>query len=244
MNASRRITSKIFLLLLLLLLHHSAAGAPSSPVPYRIGVAATDHVTETTGSAAGRKINKSSKTIRSNIDRLWTKYARAFRIAVFLYYSRGAVESIAGDSWEGVRDPDRVFGERSQGGSTTTLTRKHRTLRSERLRQLVGAGYTPRLVWLFGLMLRGIIYCTDIPQIFNPPIGFGAGAVVAARYAQREWLPVIFVGWYGGDWYWTKVFGLTASGPPTDFGGVPIRIQQVRMKGGPSSSGGGGGASS
>jgi hypothetical protein len=92
---------------------------------------------------------------------------------------------------------------------------------------LVGVGYTPRLVWLFGLMLRGIIHCTALPKIFEPPIGFGAGAVAAARFANREWLPCIMLGWYGGDFYWRKIFGLDGAPGDQNFNGVPITIYGV-----------------
>ena len=97
------------------------------------------------------------------------------------------------------------------------------------LHSLVGAGYTPRLVWLFGLMLRGIIHCTALPQIFDPSMSWGAGSVAAARYAHREWLPCILLGWFGSDFYWRILFGV--NGPPrgSSFDGVPIRIQHVQF---------------
>lgn len=132
------------------------------------------------------------------------------------------------DCWEAVRDPDRVFGKQI----SRTFERKvvmRRTKRAETLRALVGAGYTPRLVWLFGLMLRGIVHCTALPKIFEPPIGFGAGAVAAARFAHREWLPCIMLGWYGSEYYWKLLFGVNGPPPNSGFDGVPIEIRRVRV---------------
>lgn len=57
-----------------------------------------------------------------------------------------------------------------------------------------------------------------------------------ARFAHREWLPVIMLGWYGGDLYWKYLWGV--DGPPVDgvtgersdvFDGVPIAIRGVRL---------------
>jgi len=156
----------------------------------------------------------------------WRDWARYFRICVFLYCTRESVDSIVDDSWEAVRDPDRVFQQIQRVGERKVVMR--RTRRSETIRALVGAGYTPRLVWLFGLMLRGIVHCTALPQIFMPPIGFGAGACMAARFAHREWLPIIMLGWYGSEYYWKTLFGVNGP-PPTDFDGVPIKIRNVRL---------------
>lgn len=86
-----------------------------------------------------------------------------------------------------------------------------------------------RMVWLFGLMLRGIVHCTALPKVFQPPLGWGTGSVLAAKFAHREWIPVIMLGWFGSGPYWTTLFGVT--GPPggPDFDGVPITIKGVRF---------------
>jgi len=137
------------------------------------------------------------------------------------------MDSIVEDSWEAVRDPDRVFGQQIHREGERQVV-KRRTRRSETIRALVGAGYCPRLVWLYGVMLRGIISCTALPTIFNPPLGWGAGSVAAARFAHREWLPVIMLGWFGSEFYWKTLFGV--DGPPRDtFDGVPIKIRHVRV---------------
>ena len=87
------------------------------------------------------------------------------------------------------------------------------------------------MVWLFGLMLRGIIYCTAIPKtMFQPHLGWGAGSVMAARFVHREWIPVIMLGWFGSEQYWTILFNVNGP-PPVDptFDGVPITIRGVRL---------------
>ena len=52
-----------------------------------------------------------------------------------------------------------------------------------------------------------------------------------ARFAHREWLPCIMLGWYGSDWYWKYLFAV--DGPPkpsdADFDGFPITIHGVRL---------------
>lgn len=52
-----------------------------------------------------------------------------------------------------------------------------------------------------------------------------------ARFAHREWLPCIMLGWYGSAWYWKYLFGV--DGPPdpdaAEFDGFPITIHGVRM---------------
>lgn len=158
------------------------------------------------------------------LTKLWNKYARLFRICVFLYFTHGSVQSIMSDSWEAVRDPSCAQRIRNKSERENVLLRSKS---AELRRKLVGVGYTPRLVWLFGLMLRGIIHCTALPKIFEPPIGFGAGAVAAARFANREWLPCIMLGWYGGDFYWRKIFGLDGAPGDQNFDGVPITIYGV-----------------
>mmetsp|Transcript_65468 Transcript_65468/g.77491 ORF Transcript_65468/g.77491 Transcript_65468/m.77491 type:complete len:254 (+) Transcript_65468:113-874(+) len=150
------------------------------------------------------------------------------RLAIFTRYSRGAIKSIIEDTWEAERDPQLVFGQKVVSKNEQKIIRR-RAAQARTLRMLVGAGYTPRLVWFFGVMLRGIIHCTALPRIFEPPIGWGAGSVLAARVAHREWLPCIMLGWYGSALYWSVLFGV--DGPPDNdgFSGVPITIQGVTL---------------
>lgn len=151
-------------------------------------------------------------------DRISPRLLRALRYAAFVFFSRNTVVSVAEDSWEIIRKPGRFH-----DAPSTVAARK---LRAEALRKLIGAGYTPRLVFLVGLMLRGFFSCTAVPVVFDPPIGFGAGSAAAAGWAGREWLPVCMAGWYLSGPYW-KVFGV--NGPPSDgrFEGVPISVRNV-----------------
>lgn len=150
--------------------------------------------------------------------RISPRLLRALRYAAYVFFSRNTVVSIVDDSWEIIRVPGRFH-----DAPSTVAARK---LRAEALRKLIGAGYTPRLVFLVGLMLRGFFSCTALPVVFDPPIGFGAGSAAAAGWAGREWLPVCMAGWYLSGPYW-KMFGV--NGPPMDgrFEGVPISVRNV-----------------
>jgi len=141
---------------------------------------------------------------------------RLLRHSVFLFFGRHSLNSMRLDCWEIVSRPGRF-----KGSPATVAARK---LRSEALRKLIGAGYTPRLVFLVGLMMRGLVLCTAVPYVFNPPVGFGAGAAMAAEWAGREWIPVCFWGWYLGGPYW-RAMGI--AGPPEDgqFVGFPIVVE-------------------
>ena len=41
-------------------------------------------------------------------------------------------------------------------------------------------------------------------SIFNPTLGYGAGAMLAARFCQREWIRCILLGWGVGGAYWSS----------------------------------------
>lgn len=154
---------------------------------------------------------------------------RLVRLTVFVWCTKNSVVSILNDTWELERHPLSLKRE-----VRNPFVRRNVASRVERdryLRKLVGAGYTPRLVWLYGVMLRGVLQCTAIPKVFNPPIGWGAGAALAARYAVREWLPCILLGWYGSEWYWKMLFGVKGApdNKKNDFDGVPIAVKKVQM---------------
>jgi hypothetical protein len=134
---------------------------------------------------------------RDILHRILCHKFRLFHAFVFLYYTQDTFESILQDEWEAERNPEKFFGKKGILLSNRRDVVQRRVLRDRTIRKLVGAGYTPRLVWLFGVMLRGIIHCTAIPKVFEPHIGWGAGSVFAARFANREWLPAILIGWFG-----------------------------------------------
>lgn len=223
-STSTRTSRFLFILTIILLVVSDCNCSSDAVTPYRLGnfayVPAPPPPAPSVSTLPTKQLHKLSQ--------VWEKHiAHYFRIGVFIYYSRGAITSIYDDSWEAIRDPTMVFGKQIRREEERKVVQK-RTRHAERLRAFVGAGYTPRLVWLFGLMLRGIIHCTDLPIIFEPPIGFGAGAVAAARYAHREWLPCIMLGWYGSGFYWRTLFGVDGS-PKSSFDGVPIKIRHVRF---------------
>lgn len=155
-----------------------------------------------------------------------------FYSVIFGYFTADSVLSIWDDEWAAERDPQRYFAATSwrwHHERERDVVRR-RVFKDRTIRKLVGAGYTPRLVFLFGIMLRGFVRCTALPKIFDPPIGWGAGSVVAARFACREWLPIILIGWYASKFYWNL---FSVNGPPKDhspddpFYGFPITIHKV-----------------
>ena len=150
---------------------------------------------------------------------------KACRFIVFCVYSCESIISVLNDTWAMERNRQHLL------ASDKNVQR--RVERDKMLRKMVGAGYTPRLVWLYGVMLRGICTCTPILKVLNPPIGWGAGAVAAARFAHREWLPCILLGWFGSEWYWEVLCGVNgppkSDNPDLDFDGIPITIHKVRF---------------
>ena len=160
-------TSRRFLVLIIILLLFSYTQCSSDAVaPYRLGNFA--HVPKPSPPPA--PFVSTLQTQLQKLSQIWEEHiAHYFRIGVFIYYTRGAVVSIYDDSWEAIRDPTAVFGKRIRRDKERKVVQR-RIRHAERLRAFVGAGYTPRLVWLFGVMLRGIIHCTDLPKIFEPPM--------------------------------------------------------------------------
>lgn len=53
----------------------------------------------------------------------------------------------------------------------------------------------------------------------------------AARFANREWIPVIMLGWFGSQYYWKEIFGVHGPPNPKDvsFDGFPITIHKVQL---------------
>ncbi|KAG7336905.1 hypothetical protein IV203_006178 [Nitzschia inconspicua] len=178
-----------------------------------------------------RMIVRLKKSLGQLVKRVWNNKMRLFHFFIFMYYTRDSMESIATDSWEAERNPDKFFGKRGILQSHERDVVRRRVTSSRTIRKLVGAGYTPRLVWLYGVMLRGIIHCTALPKIFEPTIGWGAGSVFAARFTYREWLPVIMLGWFGSTYYWKTLFGVDGPPNPADasFDGFPIAIHKVQL---------------
>ena len=144
------------------------------------------------------------------------------RVFLFWLTARVPFYSIAFDDWAAVRSASSVEKTARAKSITEEILRRRR--RGAKVQKLIGVGYTPRIVALAGLMLRSLHVSTALPSIWDPPIGLGAGACVAARWAQREWLACLMVGWYVGGAYWC-IMGVA---PPAGFAGVPVAVRQVR----------------
>jgi hypothetical protein len=109
--------------------------------------------------------------------------------------TRGVWASVRADQWRAVRlAPEEV--ERSRDA----ILKKRR--RAAQVGQLLGAGYTPRITFLAGMMLRSLQLSTRLRRVFDPSLGYAAGASLAAAFSQREWLPCILLGWGTGGVYW------------------------------------------
>ena len=160
---------------------------------------------------------------------------RIFRTWVFYFFSKECMDSIYEDKWHAERSPEDFFGDGGMWvttGSHKEVVRR-RMSRSKRNRQWVGLGYTPRLVWLVGVLLRGTFACTAIEKVFNPSItSWGAGMVLGAKCTHQEWIAAFMLGWYGSYYYWKLLFG--CNGPPGikgGFEGLPISISKIRIFG-------------
>ena len=113
-------------------------------------------------------------------------------VVIALHCSRDAVSAIQADKWTALRD---VPPERDSIRS--------RRRRAAQVGQLLGAGYTPRITFLAGLMLRSLQMCTEVRRFFDPSLGYAAGACLGASYSHREWIPCILLGWGVGGAYWS-----------------------------------------
>merc|ERR1711939_1160220 len=105
------------------------------------------------------------------------------------------MESVRTDRWEVIRVQDMVACGRI----------KRRRRRAAQVGDLLGAGYTPRIVFLAGLMLRSLQLGTKLRHAFNPSLGYAAGATLAAWFAKREWLSCMMLGWGAGGVYWSSL---------------------------------------
>jgi hypothetical protein len=166
-----------------------------------------------------------------------TKFSlRIFRTWIFYFFSKDCMDSIYEDKWHAERSPEDFFGSGGMWISTGSHKEvvRRRMNRSKRNRQWVGLGYTPRLVWLVGVLLRGTFSCTAIDKVFNPSItSWGAGTVLGAKCTHQEWISSFMLGWYGSYYYWKLLFG--CNGPPGvkdgKFEGIPISISKIRIFG-------------
>lgn len=75
--------------------------------------------------------------------------------------------------------------------------------RAAEVSKLIGVAYTPRIVFIAGVMLRSLHMNTRLCQVFDPDLGYAAGALVAASFAEREWIECMMLGWGIGGPYWS-----------------------------------------
>ena len=163
----------------------------------------------------GRSLHQKAMAWLRSKPKRW--YARAL---LFYFYARVPFLSILFDDWAAVRSAADAD---TKASIATEIIRRRR--RGAKVQKLIGVGYTPRIVALAGLMLRSMHLSTALPAIWNPPIGLGAGACLAAQWAQREWLACFMVGWYAGGVYWSAM----GVAPPPGFAGVPVSVRRVRV---------------
>ena len=158
--------------------------------------------------------------LRSTVRRRLSTRGSVYRLLLFSWLLRQPLESVRLDQWESVRAP---IEDPKLNGLRGAIIRRRR--RANKVTQVLGVGYTPRIVCLAGLMLRGMVMSTGLPALFDPPLGLGIGSCVAARFTSREWLACMMIGWFLSGPYWEV---LDVSAPP-GFGGVPVRVRNVRV---------------
>lgn len=125
---------------------------------------------------------------------------RLAHLAILFVTTRHAIEAVRTDEWSAIRlrPPEPVEGSR---GIRAAIRRRRR--RASKVGQLLGAGYTPRITFLAGLMLRSLQMGTRLRMLFDPALGFAAGSAIAAGFARREWLLSVLLGWGVGGGYWS-----------------------------------------
>ena len=116
--------------------------------------------------------------------------------ALILWITRDAALSIATDQWKAVRVAPKV----ADRGLRGRIIRKR--ARAAQVSAFIGTGYTPRITFLAGLMLRSVQMATRLKYLFDPSLGYAAGTALAASFSAREWLPCMLLGWGAGGAYW------------------------------------------
>ena len=125
-----------------------------------------------------------------NASRSYEVAERCLQGAILLAFIPDSIESIRLDEWSVIRGCGRISSE---------IEGKRR--RAAQVGKMLG-GYTPRIVFLAGVMLRSLQCATNIKYFFDPSLGFAAGTAVAATFAKREWLKCMLLGWGYGGVHW------------------------------------------
>jgi hypothetical protein len=131
-----------------------------------------------------------ARTPKTGVQNLLTEHGETvIHCAVAMWCMRGAVQSVNADEWAAIR----MRPPEQQADSLRARIFKRRR-RAAKVGQFLGAGYTPRIVFLAGLMLRSLQMSTRVQDAFDPSLGYAAGATLAASFSQREWIPCILLG--------------------------------------------------
>lgn len=129
---------------------------------------------------------------------------RAAHMSIILVCVGDSLESVRTDEWSVIRKQPAT----TTNGRGRIMSQRRR---AAQFGKLVG-GYTPRIVFLAGLMLRSLQMATKFRRFFDPSLGYSAGAVAAASFSKREWLKTILLGWGVGGVYWA---GFRVEPPPS-----------------------------
>ena len=124
---------------------------------------------------------------------------RIIHLAILSVTTKNAIESVRTDEWSAIRLRPPEPGEGTRGIRAAIAKRRRR---ASKVGALLGAGYTPRMTFLAGLMLRSLQMGTALCRFFDPSLGYAAGGAIAAAFARREWLMCILLGWGVGGGYW------------------------------------------
>ena len=101
----------------------------------------------------------------------------AVHCAIAVWCMRSAVQSVRTDEWAAIRmRPPEQQADRAR------IFKKRR--RAAKVGQFLGAGYTPRIVFLAGMMLRSLQMSTRVQDVFDPSLGYAAGATLAGAAAR------------------------------------------------------------
>ena len=117
-----------------------------------------------------------------------------FHCTIMVATAQQPVNAIIDDTWTVLKPSEAAT-------SRGAIFRNRR--RAAQVAQLVGGIYTPRIVFLAGMMIRSLQLSTKLRYIFDPSTGYATGAMLAAYWTQREWLPCLLIGWGIGGTYWS-----------------------------------------
>ena len=126
--------------------------------------------------------------------------------AILYLTTHDSLDSVLTDQWAVMRKQPSDSGR----GLRSSILKRRR--RAAQVGEFIGAtSYTPRIVFLAGLMLRSLQKSTKLQEVFDPSLGYAAGATLGAWFCRREWLSCILLGWGAGGAYWS----LFRVGPPS-----------------------------